>query len=95
MRTWLAILPPLWLAACAGAGMSEKPITADEMPVVFAPQEVMDGEPKYDRVYNGRTGADYRRMTIGSRRAFAETGAPVIPLSGNATAPAPAPSSCP
>ncbi|HMR34035.1 MAG TPA: hypothetical protein PKA13_23335 [Geminicoccaceae bacterium] len=72
MRTWLAILPPLWLAACTGGGMSEKPITADEMPVVFAPQEVMDGEPKYDRVYNGRTGADYRRMTVGSRRAFAE-----------------------
>ena len=32
MRTWLAILPPLWLAACTGAGLSEKPITADEMP---------------------------------------------------------------
>lgn len=72
MRVWLLVLPILSSAACTGVGMSEKPLTAGEMPVVFAPQEVMDGEPKYERVYDDRTGGDFRRMTVLSRRAFAE-----------------------
>ena len=71
MRAWLFRLPILSLGTCTGAGRSEKPLTAEEMPVVFAPQEVMDGEPKYTRAYDDRTGADYRLMTTISRRAAA------------------------
>lgn len=69
MRMPLAVLLSLLASACGG--MSEKPLTAEEMPVVFSPQEVMDGEPKYERVYDDRTGADIRRMTTMSNRAAA------------------------
>lgn len=71
MQLSLALLLPLLMNACMGAGVTEKPLTAEEMPVVFAPQEVMDGEPKYERVYDDRTGADIRRMTTTVRRAAA------------------------
>lgn len=71
MRLLLTVLLSLSAGACTGAGMSEKPLAAEEMPVVFTPQEVADGQPKYQRAYDDRTGADYRQAITAGRRAVA------------------------
>jgi hypothetical protein len=71
MRAVLALLSILSATACAGAGMSERPMTADEMPIAFAPQKVSGGEPSFDRAYDNRIGADVRRMVVTSRRGTA------------------------
>jgi hypothetical protein len=71
MRAILTFLSILSTAACAGTDFSERPMTADEMPVTFQPQEVAGSEPKFERAYDDRYGTDVRRLVVTSPRGFA------------------------
>lgn len=70
MPAWLALAAILLLAAC-GPAMVEKPMTAPEMPVEFAPSEIAGGKSEYFRVYDDARGTDVRRMVTTGKAGVA------------------------
>jgi hypothetical protein len=58
------------LVAC-GPTVVEKPMTAQEMPVEFAPSELTGGRSEHSRAYDNARGTDVRRMVTTARSGIA------------------------